>query len=244
VRSRIPFRPQFSLRQPATSKLPAHLEIFSHDEDKRELYGVRYRAYLAAGLIKPDPREIYCDPFDAEPTTLAVGIFEQGRCIGSMRLSFLEDVKANGRLPCEDVYPEVARIRAGARGTIVELSRLGLEPSIRNRSYRTTVTAALVRAAIMACMASDVNVVLAATRTQWVRFYQYMMGFKLVAGPRKYPPGDVPVYLMCVNFREVADRRARHNVFFRISQAEVGQMRAVMEPMMPWRRDAGAETAA
>jgi hypothetical protein len=49
---------------------------------------------------------------------------------------------------------------------------------------------------------------------------------------------------MCVNFREVADRRARHNVFFRISQAEVGQMRAVMEPMMPWRRDAGAETAA
>jgi hypothetical protein len=54
----------------------------------------------------------------------------------------------------------------------------------------------------------------------------------------------VPVYLMCVNFREVADRRARHNVFFRISPAEVAQMRAVMEPMMTWRRGAGAETAA
>lgn len=244
MRSRIPFRPQFSLRQPATSKLPAQLEIFSHDEDKRELYAVRYRAYLAAGLIKPDPKEVYCDPFDTQTTTLAVGIFEQGRCIGSMRLCFLEDAIPEARLPCEEVYPEAARIKANARGTIVELSRLGLEPAIRNRSYRTTITAALVRAAIMACMAADVNVVLAATRTQWVRFYQYMMGFKLVAGPRKYPPGDVPVYLMCVNFREVADRRARHNVFFRISPAEIGQMRSVMQKMMPWRRDTGRETAA
>jgi N-acyl-L-homoserine lactone synthetase len=244
VRSRIPFRPQFSLRQPATGKLPAKLEILSQDEDKRELYGVRYRAYLAAGLIKPDSSEVYCDRFDREPTTLAVGIFEQGRCIGSMRLSFLEEAMSEGKLPCEEVYPEVARIKARSRGTLVELSRLGLEPSIRNRSYRTTVTAALVRAAIMACMAADVNVALAATRTQWVRFYQYMMGFKVVAGPSRYPPGDVPVYLMCVNFREVADRRARHNVFFRISPAEVAQMRAVMEPMMTWRRGAGAETAA
>src|SRR5687767_8661537 len=138
VRSRIPFRPQFSLRQPAASKLPAKLEIFSQDEDKRELYGVRYRAYLAAGLIKADPSEVYCDRFDDEPTTLAVGIFEQGRCIGSMRLSFLEEAMSEGKVPCEEVYPEVARIKARSRGTIVELSRLGLEPSIRNRSYRTT----------------------------------------------------------------------------------------------------------
>jgi N-acyl-L-homoserine lactone synthetase len=244
VRSRIPFRPHFSLRRPATSKLPAQLEIYSHDEDKRELYAVRYRAYLTAGLIGPDPEEVYCDPYDFEPTTLAVGIFEHGRCIGSMRLSFLEDRSSVHKLPCEDVYPEVERIKGRSSGPVVELSRLGLEPSIRNRSYRTTVTAALVRAAIMACMAADVNVVLAATRTQWVRFYQYMMGFKVIAGPRHYPPGDVPVYLMCVNFREVADRRARHNVFFRISPAEITQMRGVMEPMMTWRRGAGTESAA
>ena len=240
---RAPFRPHFLALQPGTSKL-RRTEIFSHDENKRELFGVRYRAYLAAGLIGPDPDEVYCDDFDFEPTTLAVGIFEQGRCNGSMRLSFLEHRLPAGALPCETVYPEVARIKANTGGTIVELSRLGLEPSIRNRSYRTTMTAALVRAAIMACMAADVNVALAATRTQWVRFYQYMMGFKVIAGPSHYPPGDVPVYLMCVNFREVADRRARHNVFFRISPAEVGQMRAVMEPMMTWRRGAGAETAA
>ena len=153
---------------------------------------MRYRAYLAAGLIKADPTEVYCDRFDDEPTTLAVGIFEQGRCIGSMRLSFLEEAMSEGKLVRGGLSRGRAHQGPFARDDCRALApgprALDPQPFLPHHRDRR-----LVRAAIMACMAADVNVALAATRTHWVRFYQYMMGFKVVAGPSRYPPGDAGV---------------------------------------------------
>ena len=109
-------------------------------------------------------------------------------------------------------------------GGLVEISRLSIEPVISNTSYRTTLYAFLVRA-FTAAKAAGVSMILIATKPDWVRFYQYMLGFHPIGLPALYPPGDFKITLLGGNLEQAQCRQRIQNRFFKITDEEVASMK-------------------
>jgi N-acyl-L-homoserine lactone synthetase len=205
---------------------------FASADSKRELLALRHAAYLKAGLIKESPWGIFADTYDELPTTITAGLFRGEHCISTLRLSYFAPGSTLPALPCENVYPEIAAIKAAAPGTIVELSRLAMDPAITNTRYRARLYAATLRAAVLACLATDAKQLLVATQVKWRKFYEHVIGFETVAPPQFYPPGDVPVVLLSRRVDAALERRLARNAFFKIGEAERAEARARIAPLL------------
>jgi N-acyl-L-homoserine lactone synthetase len=205
---------------------------YASDESKRELLSLRHEAYHRAGLIKESPWGIFADTYDELPTTLTAGLFRGEHCLSTLRLSFLAPGAEGPVLPCEKVYPEIAAIKAGAQGTVVELSRLAMDPTITNTRYRARLYAATIRAALLACLAADAKQLLVATQMKWRKFYEHVLGFEVVAPPQFYPPGDVPVVLLSHPVDRAFEQRIRKNAFFKTADGEIDAVRAQIAPLL------------
>jgi N-acyl-L-homoserine lactone synthetase len=199
---------------------------FASNDSKRDLLALRHDAYLKAGLIKESPWGIFADTYDELATTITAGLFRGEHCLSTLRLSYFTDGSDGPSLPCEKVYPEIAAIKANATGTIVELSRLAMDPTITNTRYRARLYAATIRAAVVACLATDAKQLLVATQTKWRSFYEHVIGFETVAPPQFYPPGDVPVVLLSRAVDGALERRMTRNAFFKIGDGELEEVRA------------------
>lgn len=197
---------------------------FTPSDNRREAFALRYRGYVNAGLIEPSPFEIYTDSYDELGTTLVASLRRRGACIATLRLSVYMPGRDGPSLPCEGVYPEVEALKAEAKGPIVELSRLSIDPEINNTRYRARLYAAAIRAGIMGCIALDARHLLAATQTKWQSFYEHVLDFKAVGPPQFYPPGDVPVVLLSRELDADLRRRMARNLFFRIDKAELADL--------------------
>jgi len=205
---------------------------FASNESKRELLSLRHEAYHRAGLIKESPWGIFADNYDELPTTITAGLFRGAHCLSTLRISFFTGGSDGPSLPCEKVYPEIAAIKAAAQGTIVELSRLAMDPAITNTRYRARLYAATIRAAFLACLATDAKQLLVATQMKWRKFYEHVLGFEVVAPPQFYPPGDVPVVLLSRPVDGALDRRIKNNAFFKTGDGELAEVRAQIAPLL------------
>jgi hypothetical protein len=205
---------------------------YGSHESKRELLSLRHDAYLKAGLIKESPWGIFADAYDELPTTITAGLFRGEHCLSTLRLSFFAPGSHDLSLPCEKVYPEISAIKAAAQGTLVELSRLAMDPAITNTRYRARLYAATIRAAMLACLASDAKQLLVATQMKWRKFYEHVLGFEVVAPAQFYPPGDVPVVLLSRPVDSALARRIMNNAFFKTENGEIDAVRAQIAPML------------
>jgi hypothetical protein len=175
------------------------------------------------------------DRFDDTSTTLLVEACLDHQLVGTMRVSFSLEPHEVLALPCEPYYPEVPKLKVEAQGIVVELSKAGIEPSVRNTSFRTTIYASLVRCGILCCEAVHASVVLVATRSQLRPFYEFMLGLRELAAPALYPPGDEPIVLLGGRFEDASIHRSRHNRFFETSHLEVGAARSAIAALLPGR---------
>jgi hypothetical protein len=198
---------------------------YSATDNRRDAFALRHRGYVHAGLIEPSPFGIYTDAYDDLPTTVVAGLFRRGACIATLRLSFYTPGAASPALPCEKVYPEVEGLKANAQGLVVELSRLAIDPEITNTRYRARLYAAAIRAGVSACVAMDAQHLLVATQTKWRSFYEHVMDFKVTGPAQFYPPGDVPVVLLARELDATLKRRIAKNIFFKIDEAELQDLR-------------------
>lgn len=205
---------------------------YAAGDNKREPLALRHNGYVAAKLIEPSPWGIYVDAYDDLPTTVTAGLFRRGQCTATLRLSYWAPGAAEPALPCEKVYPEVAEIKAKAKGPIVEISRLSLDPTINNTRYRARLYAAAIRAGMMGCIALDAKHIIVATQTKWRTFYQHVFGFELAASAQFYPPGNVPVVLFKRNLDDTVMARLTKNMFFKPDPGEIEQLSALLPPMI------------
>jgi N-acyl-L-homoserine lactone synthetase len=211
-------------------------------DNRREAFGLRHRGYAAGGLIEPSPFAIYTDSYDDLPTTVVAGLFRRGACIATLRLSFYSPGAASPVLPCEAIYPEVEAIKANAQGLVVELSRLAIDPSITNTRYRARLYAAAIRAGVSACIAMDAKHLLVATQTKWRSFYEHVLDFRVVGPAQFYPPGDVPVVLLARDLDAALKRRVAKNMFFKLDEAELEDLRVRIPRLMGAHVGANAVT--
>lgn len=205
---------------------------YSASDNRRDALALRHRGYARAGLIEPSPFGIYTDSYDDLKTTVVAALFRRGACIATLRLSFYVPGTTAPSLPCEKVYPEVQRVKDNAQGLVVELSRLSIDPDITNTRYRARLYAAAIRAGVTACIAMDAKHLLVATQTKWRKFYEHVLDFKVMGPPQFYPPGDVPVVLLERALDDALKRRVAKNMFFKIDEAELQDLRTRLPALL------------
>lgn len=189
------------------------VKVVSDPDEMRAALGVRYRAYEADKHIPFSETGIYTDKYDEMGSTLQLAVIDERGIVGTLRLCFSVSRGSADTMPCAAVYPEVGPIRQAFEGPIVELSRLAIDPSITNTSYKTTLYAALVRAGLEALHASGARLVFLAARATSLNFYERILGFKAAAEPRFYPPGDIPITLTSLDMRALNYARLRNKFF-------------------------------
>jgi N-acyl-L-homoserine lactone synthetase len=208
------------------------LRILDGENEVREALRLRGRAYRAIGYdIDPADGE-YTDRFDALSTTVLLGAYDRERLVGGVRLCFALPDQPLSALPCAPYYPALNDIHRHQCHGLVEISRLSIEPSIGNMSYRTTLYAFLVRASLTAALAAGVSMLLVATRPDWVRFYHYMLGFKQIGEPAFYPPGDFKITLLGGSLEQARMRQRLQNRFFKITADEIASMKTAITPAL------------
>lgn len=223
----------FPSAMPASKSSPFDLRIVTDEEQRRDIYRLRRRAYEK--LLEASPCEgqsEFRDAFDDLPTTLQIGAYDDGRLVGAMRLCFSRPWDGLESLPCAGHYPELKNVKRAARGSLMEVSRFSIDTDISNTSYRTTLYASLVRTSLIAAEAADVSTFLVATRPDWVRFYKYMLGFELIGEPAFYPPGDMKIALLGGSLDQARKRQRMQNAFFQIGPREIASMRQAIAPIM------------
>jgi hypothetical protein len=150
-------------------------------------------------------------------------------------------------MPCAAQYPDVAKVKAETHGTLVEMSRLAIDPTITNTSYRTTLYASLLRAGFIVAQAGNVAMILMVTKPDWIGFYKKMLGFKTIGEPAIYPPSKEPVALLGGSFGDAQKHQRAQNAFFKITLEEIASMkRAIasaleMPPSLDTAMAAGAK---
>ena len=226
------FHPVQSALVPGSGRYPFAMRLLTADTDHDAVYNLRYRAYFAAGHIPADVSGQYSDRHDALMTSALIAAYDGQTCVGTLRVNFSMPWHQASTLPCAPYYPAVRALKREATGGFVEMSRLAVDPEIENRSYRTTLYASLVRAGFMAAQAANVATILIATKPEWVRFYQYMLGFRLVDEPALYPPGDIKISLLGGSLAEAQKRQRAQNAFFRITLDEIASMKAALAPAL------------
>ena len=144
--------------------------------------------------------------------------------------AFSHPKQALSTLPCASYYPALKDVHRQQAHGLVEVSRLSIEPGLDNMSYRTTLYAFLVRAALTAAMAAGVSMLLIATRPDWVKFYRYMLGFQQIGEPALYPPGDFKITLLGGSLEQAQMRQRLQNRFFKITSEEIASMKLAITP--------------
>jgi N-acyl-L-homoserine lactone synthetase len=213
----------------AAKNFPISLNIYASMSDKTDLYRLRYRAFKDAGWIPENSAREFRDRFDALETTIAVGAFHEGSCIGSLRLALGGKGASPGSMPCEDQFPdEVEALAEGGRKRLVEFSRMAVEPGLTNRSFRTTLYASLVRAGLILTTAAAVDVAVIAVHRNTSPFYQAMCGFEVLAKSASYAGIAEPTHFLGLNFKALDERRKRRSAFFAFTAEEVETARQTL----------------
>ncbi len=217
---------------PGSKKFPFDVRVLDRSSDRSDVFALRYRAYRDAWCIPLDAKEQYSDAFDDLDSTVLLAAYDADVCVGALRVNFSQPWHSADTMPCAALYPDVRVVKDRTSGTLAEMSRLSIDPAITNTSYRTTLYASLLRAGFMAAQVANVSMILIATKPDWIRFYQYMLGFKTIGEPAMYPPGTIPIALLGASFTETQKHQRAQNAFFKITEQELASMKRVIAPAL------------
>lgn len=213
----------------AAKNFPIALRIFSSASDKTEIYRLRYRAFREAGWIAENEACEFVDRYDDLSSSVTIGAFHEGACIGSLRLAFGGAGHPAETMPCEEQFSdEIRKLDAASLDRLVEFSRMAIEPSLTNRSFRTTLYASLVRAGLILSAAGRIETALIAVHRRISPFYQAMCGFKVIGRSEAYAGIEEATDFLALRFGEMEKRRRRSNAFFALTEQEIGSARQTM----------------
>lgn len=232
--SSLNFRPPLTLQTRGNdkpSKFPIDLRVFASGSDKRDIYRLRYRAFIKDGVISARSDELFFDPYDDLASTCSLGAYQDGVCVGTFRLAFGEGRSDRDTMPCQAMFAEVGTLQAQGFDRLVEFGRMVVEPSLTNTSFRTTLYASLVRAGLIIAQAGGADYGLISVHPKLARFYELMCGFKSMARAESYPGINAPAVLLGRDFRILDQKRTRQNPFFRIASNEVTLARDQLFPV-------------
>ena len=231
--SSLNFKPPLTLQSQGAgkaAKFPLDLKVFAPGTDKREIYALRYRAFIEVGLITARDDQLFFDDYDELPTTCTLAAFQGSDCVGSFRLTFGEGRPGGKTMPCQSIFSEVGRLEEQGFRRLVEFTRMAVAPELTNTSFRTTLYATLVRAGLIVADAGGADYGLISVNPSQVRFYEMMCGFNALARAESYPGINAPAVLLGREFQVLDQKRSKPDPFFRIAPNEITRARAQLFP--------------
>ncbi|MDB5503253.1 MAG: hypothetical protein JWR89_3155 [Tardiphaga sp.] len=185
------------------------------EEEKDEIYRLRYRAYLKEGAIEPNRDHRVTDRYDDLPNSWIFGVYFEGMLASSLRISVASPEHPS--TPSRSVFPDVMEPAIALGKIIVDPSRFVAEPSPANRfpelPYMT------LRLAFVACDYFHADIGLASVRAEHQSFYRRIFMHN-VSPPRDYPGLTKQIGLLAIEFPSMRDKLFARYPFLRSTYFE------------------------
>ena len=185
------------------------------EEEKDEIYRLRYRAYLHEGAIEPNRDRKITDRFDNLPNSWIFGVYFEGMLASSLRISVASPEWPE--TPSMSVFPEILEPELEKGRVMVDPTRFVAEPARAKRipelPYMT------LRLAYVACEYFHADLGLASVRAEHQAFYKRVF-LHTISPPRDYPTLTKPICLMAIDFPNMREKVFTRYPFLRSSYFE------------------------
>jgi hypothetical protein len=185
------------------------------EEERDEIYRLRYRAYLNEGAIDPNRDRRITDRFDDLPNSWIFGVYLDGMLASSLRISVASPEWPD--TPSVSVFPEILRPELANGRVMVDPTRFVADPVRAKRipelPYMT------LRLAYVACEYFHADLGLASVRAEHQAFYKRVF-LHTISPPRDYPTLTKPICLMAIDFPNMREKVFSRYPFLRSSYFE------------------------
>lgn len=185
------------------------------EEQRDEIYRLRYRAYLNEGAIEPNRDRKVTDRYDDLPNSWIFGVYFDGVLASSLRISVASPEWPD--TPSTNVFPEILGPELAKGKVMVDPTRFVAEPAgamrILELPYMT------LRLAYVACEYFHADLGLASVRSEHQAFYKRVF-LHTLSPARAYPTLTKPICLMAIEFPQMRERVFTRYPFLRSSYFE------------------------
>jgi hypothetical protein len=186
------------------------------DEDKEQIYRLRYDAYIREGTISPSFGKRLSDKYDDLDNAWIFGVYVDGQLASSIRLNVSSSICPD--LPGLMVFPDIIGPEIEAGKTIIDPTRFVVDQAAA-RQY-PELPYVTVRVGWMAGDFFVADAILATVRAEHQAFYRRVFGHRLMCEPRPYPSLTKPISLMSLDYFGMKDRVHHRYPFFRSTYFE------------------------
>jgi hypothetical protein len=190
--------------------------LMETDEDRDQVFRLRYRAYLREGAIGPNPSESFSDTFDDAPNAWNFGIYYEGTLASALRVSV--STPEHPQTPSIHVFEDLLEQHLREGKIIVDPTRFVADPDLPKRIAMLPYLA--VRLGYMACDHFNADLGLATVRNEHVAFYKRTFMHEQVSEPREYLGLTKPLNLMVSDFQMVREQIEERYPIFQSTPSE------------------------
>ena len=190
--------------------------IADTNQDRTEIFRLRYKAYVRDGTIRPTASGVLLDRYDETGNCFLLGLYIDNELASSIRLHVVSPT--NPVSLSLEMFHDVVQPKLDAGKIIIDASYAVADERIA-RVHRELPYATL-RPCMLAARYFCADYILAAARTEHQSFYRRAFDCDLICEPRPYPLLAKPFGLMAVHYRSKADQLGGRYPFFRSPLAE------------------------
>lgn len=170
-------------------------EMCMSPESREIAFHLRYRAYLEADAIPPNPQELCIDPFDEQSNSRTFLIWYEDRPVASVRsLTWSEAYQWQSTSSIQYFRDEVDE-HLGSQTPLLESNRYVVDPEFTGRKS-LTAQMLLFRIQTLGALADACEYVITAVRPKHVRFYERFMNFYPISEVKSAREVKFPIQLL------------------------------------------------
>ena len=185
-------------------------------EDREEIYRLRYEMYRADDLLAPNDSRMLHDPLDDAEGAMAFGTYIDGRLVSTIRLTRLCSEHRKG--PSMVAYPEVVEPLLVAGKVLIDPARFAIDKTIAHRS--PLLPHFTLRLAVMACLHFRADYCTSVVQASHRAYYRHFLLAKETAGAKAFPGVTCLIHLLMTNVPESEDAILGKHPFFRSTDME------------------------
>jgi hypothetical protein len=185
-------------------------------EDLENIYRLRYKSYLASGMVSANHERVVTDALDDLPNSMRFGIHVDGNLVSTLRL---HHVTAEQNLsPSTSVYADILQPRLERGESFIDPSRFAADPDWTTQlPHLPYIT---LRLAAMACVYFAPDYCLSTIRPDHAAFYRRVFDARQVGDLRPFPALNYQVVLYQAHYAGVARRTGIRYPFFKSTPVE------------------------
>lgn len=170
------------------------------DEQKHDVYTLRYNSYIADNSIEPNASGLFKDNFDNLENTQSYLTYKDNELIGTIRTCVYNPSKGWTQTPSLLNYKDDIKKHIGLNKVIVESSRFCIKPEYRKKS--TTSKLYLFKNIFNKAKEHEADYIITTVKSSQQKLYKSMF-FKTISKEKPYPGVNFKTVLMTCNIKDV-----------------------------------------